>query len=75
MCHATTTLTRKRDGGRSGKRRGQKGQDRRDEEEARELGRKKRGEERRREGRDGVLIETGTKASGRKAKTAGEMEK
>lgn len=32
-------------------------------------------EERKREGRVGVLIETRTKASGRRAKTAGETEK
>lgn len=42
---------------------------------AREVRRKRMVEERRREGRVGVFIETRTKASGGKAETAGEKEK
>lgn len=40
-----------------------------------EVRRKRMVEERKREGRVGVLIETRTKASGGRAKTAGETEK
>lgn len=42
---------------------------------AREVRRKRMAEERKREGRVGVFIETRTKASGGKAETAGEKEK
>lgn len=74
-CYITTTQTTKRDGGRRRKRRGQKAQDHRDKEKAREVRRKRMVEKRKREGRVWVLIETRTKASGRRAKTAGETEK